>query len=61
MMTPEAVHDGHAARLHQARAQVLTEAYTAHPERFVRQPPAPTPLPTAVWINPPQPSQDTAQ
>ena len=61
MMTPEAIHYGHAPRLHQARADVLTGAYAAHPERFVRKPPEPTPLPTAVWINPPQPSQETAQ
>jgi putative transposase len=61
MMTPEAVHYGHAPRLHQARAHVLTAAYAAHPERFVRKPPAPKPLPTAVWINPPQPTDQTAQ
>src|ERR1022692_807483 len=27
--------------------------YAAHPERFVRKPPQPPALPTAVWINPP--------
>ena len=32
---------------------VLTAAYTAHPERFVRQPPAPPQLPAASWINRP--------
>jgi putative transposase len=61
MMTPEAVHHGHAAQLHQARAQVLAAAYAAHPERFVHRPPAPKPLPTAVWINPPQPTQQAIQ
>jgi putative transposase len=61
MMTPEAVHYGHAPQLHQARAEVLAGAYAAHPERFVRKPPLPKPLPTAVWINPPQPPQQTAQ
>jgi putative transposase len=61
MMTPEAVHYGHAAKLHQARAAVLAAAYTAHPERFVRRPPVPKPLPTAVWINPPEPTQEAAQ
>lgn len=30
-----------------------TGAYAAYPERFVRQPPAPPELPTAVWINKP--------
>ena len=61
MMTPEAVHYGHAAQLHQARAQVLAAAYAAHPERFVRRPPAPKPLPTAVWINPPESTQEATQ
>jgi hypothetical protein len=32
---------------------VLTAAYVAHPERFVRQPPRPLALPSEVWINPP--------
>jgi hypothetical protein len=27
----------------------------------VRKPPAPKPLPTAVWINPPEPTQEAAQ
>jgi len=61
MMTPEAVHYGHADKLHQARAEVLAAAYAAHPERFVRRPPAPEPLPTAVWINPPEPTQEATQ
>ena len=61
MMTPEAVHYGHADKLHQARAQVLAVAYAAHPERFVRRPPAPKPLPTAVWINPPESTQEATQ
>ena len=61
MMTPQAVHYGHAAQLHQARAAVLAGAYAAHPERFVRKPPAPTPLPVAVWINRPEPTPEAAQ
>jgi putative transposase len=61
MMTPQAVHYGHAAQLHQARAAVLAGAYAAHPERFVRKPPAPTPLPVAVWINRPEPTAEAAQ
>jgi putative transposase len=61
MMTPQAVHYGHAAQLHQARARVLAAAYAAHPERFVRRPPAPKPLPTAVWINPPESTQEATQ
>jgi putative transposase len=61
MMTPEAVHHGRAAQLHRARAQVLAAAYAAHPERFVHRPPAPKPLPTAVWINPPDSTQEAIQ
>jgi putative transposase len=61
MMTPEAIHYGHAVQLHQARAQVLAAAYAAHPERFVRKPPTPKPLPTAVWINPPESTQEATQ
>jgi hypothetical protein len=36
---------------------VLNAAYAAHPERFVRKPPAPPALPTAAWIN--KPEEDT--
>ena len=34
---------------------VLTAAHAAHPERFVRRPPKPLPLPSEVWINRPVP------
>jgi putative transposase len=61
MMTPQAVHYGHAAQLHQVRAAVLAGAYAAHPERFVRKPPVPTPLPVAVWINRPERTPEAAQ
>jgi len=53
--TPYDVHHHLAAARHDARAQVLTAAYAVHPERFVRRPPSPRPLPTAAWINPPLP------
>jgi putative transposase len=53
LMTPAAVHHGQAPRMRAARACVLDAAYAAHPERFVRQPPAPPELPTAAWINKP--------
>jgi hypothetical protein len=46
------VHYGHADTVCGYRAAVLAAAYAAHPERFVRQPPKPPALPTAVWINP---------
>lgn len=54
LMTPAAVHHGHADRLHADRAGVLDAAFAAHPERFVRKPPAPPKLPTAAWINKPK-------
>jgi putative transposase len=53
LMTPAAVHHGHATELHAERQRVLTAAYAATPERFVRRPPTPPELPTAAWINKP--------
>ena len=52
------VHYGRAAAVQAERAQVLTAAYLAHPERFVRKPPAPPKLPGTSWINPP-PDKET--
>ncbi len=56
LMTPGAIHYGQAPALRATRAQVLQQAYTAHPERFVRGLPQPPALPTEVWINPPKPA-----
>ena len=53
LMTPAAVHHGQANKLHARRARVLQTAYAATPQRFVRRPPTPPELPTAVWINKP--------
>jgi putative transposase len=53
LMTPAAVHHGHAEELQEVRAQALLAAYSAHPERFVKGAPRPWPLPTAAWINRP--------
>jgi putative transposase len=53
LMTPAAVHHGQAKALHAERQRVLQAAYAATPERFVRRPPRPPALPTAVWINKP--------
>jgi putative transposase len=52
-LTPAMVHYGQVQAVRSARRQVLITAYTAHPERFVRRPPAPPTVPNAVWINPP--------
>lgn len=51
--TPHDVHQHLAETRNRARAHVLSAAYEAHPERFVRRPPTPRVLPTAAWINPP--------
>lgn len=53
LLTPAIVHRGQATMQVQARQKVLSAAYAAHPERFVRGHPIPPELPTAVWINPP--------
>jgi putative transposase len=53
LLTPGVVHAGHAPQRLDHRQRVLTAAYQAHPERFVRGRPTPPPLPPAVWINPP--------
>lgn len=53
MLTPEMVHYGKAEQALSARKAVLAKAYLRHPERFVKKPPQPAPLPEAVWINPP--------
>jgi putative transposase len=53
------IHHGRAPAVQARRAQVLDAAYTAHPERFVRKPPAPPKLPATSWINPPQEETST--
>jgi len=58
LLTPAMVHYGRAPQILAARQNVLLDAYAAHPERFVRKPPSPLPLPAAVWINPPTRSSD---
>ncbi len=54
LFTPATVHYGRAEAMRKQRKSVLRGAYAAHPERFVRKIPEPAPLPTAVWINPPE-------
>ncbi len=53
LLTPAIVHTGRAPDVQAARAVTLADAYAIHPERFVRRPPTPPELPTAVWINKP--------
>jgi putative transposase len=53
LLTPADVHHGRAEQVIAARQVVLGDAYAAHPERFVRKPPAPPRPPEQVWINKP--------
>ncbi|MGB7963917.1 MAG: IS3 family transposase, partial [Propionicimonas sp.] len=52
---------GRAHAVREARGRVLDAAHDAHPERFVRKPPEPPKLPSAVWINKPEDKEDQAQ
>lgn len=61
LLTPDAVHYGRATHLLAVRQRTLSAAYELHPERFVRKPPAPPQLPSAVWINPPKPEPTKEQ
>jgi putative transposase len=54
LLTPADVHLGRAAAVLQQRQQVLDRAFDKNPERFVKGPAKPAPLPKAVWINPPK-------
>jgi len=53
LLTPAMVHFGQAESVLAHRQAVLDAAYQAHPDRFVRRPPKPLPLPSEVWINRP--------
>jgi putative transposase len=55
------VHHGRASAVRAQRAVVLTAAYEAHPERFVRKPPVPPKLPATSWINKPDETEAAAQ
>jgi putative transposase len=48
-------HSGETQTVLAHRQVVLNAAYQAHPDRFVRRPPKPLPLPSEVWINRPVP------
>ena len=61
LLTPTTVHYGRAPVVIAARQQVLLQAYAKHPDRFVKGTPLHPALPTAVWINPPQTVQPSAQ
>lgn len=54
LMTPAALHFGHAEALWHQRQAVLTAAYHAHPERFPNGPPSAPRWPKQVGINAPK-------
>jgi len=54
LMTPDQIHFGQAETVYAARQATLDAAFISTPERFVRNPPKPPQIPTAVWINPPK-------
>jgi transposase InsO family protein len=59
--TPASVHDGTVHAIRARRAETLTAAYEANPDRFRRKP-TPPKLPKAAWINqPPKENTDTEQ
>lgn len=58
LLTPAVVHYGRGPELLANRQTVLTAAFQAHPERFVRRAPRPPDLPSQVWINPPKPAPE---
>jgi putative transposase len=57
LMAPTTVHHGRAEQAHAQRQAVLAAAYAANPERFVGGAPQPPTLPTAAWINEPDPEE----
>jgi putative transposase len=59
LMTPATIHFGRGPAVYDARAVVLAAAHAARPERFIKGPPRPPALPTAAWINPPEPAEGT--
>jgi len=61
LLTPQTVHHGQAKAIIETRQAVLLEAWTNHPERFVRGTPRPPELPEAAWINPPQTREQREQ
>jgi putative transposase len=61
MVTPYDLHLGLAETRRDARAVVMVDAWTKHPERFPHGCPVPPALPTAAWINKPASAAAPAQ
>jgi putative transposase len=61
LLTPEMVHYGKAEQATAKRQVVLTAAFEANPERFVRGMPKPPSPPEAAWINKPKKEFEAAE
>jgi len=61
MLTPENVHYGDSNGILRLRHEQMLIAYQNHPERFVNGPPELQKLRQAVWINPPDPINESQQ
>jgi transposase InsO family protein len=59
LMTPDQIHFGQAQEIYTARQATLDAAFLTTPERFGHKPAKPPQIPTAVWINPPKPTEET--
>ncbi len=59
LMTPDQIHFGQVETVYAARQATLDIAFLTTPQRFVRKPPKPPQIPTAVWINPPKPTEES--
>ena len=57
-LTPEDVHYDRAPRILARRQAALDQGFLLHPERFKGRRPLVSPLPSAVWINPPPLDRD---
>ena len=57
MLTPESVHYHTHQEVLNARSHILTQAFTLHPERFVKGVPTVENVPPKVWINNPFPKE----
>ena len=57
-LTPADVHYGRAEPILRQRSEVLRAAFEANPQRYKGRLPSPGTLPKAVWINPPEMSQE---
>jgi len=60
LLTPASVHYGQAQAVQQQRQRVMSAAYQAYPERFVRGMPSVKGVPAAVYINPPAQPENLA-